>query len=168
MRPRAVKGNYMNRDEHIKVIVGEECNEVAHRMSKALRFGLDQIQPGQPLTNRERVQEEFAHLVAVLEMIDPALTFVTPMQVSAKRERVEKYLRFAAECGTLTADVKSEAYAQFLAHILSHGLCHAEHCGDDPTLDAQARQAFIDAHQDICTCGAEKVLALAEEIGELT
>ena len=104
----------MTRDEHLMSIGMEECAEVAQRLSKALRFGLAQVQPsssadglhpagGNPsgLSNCQRVQEEFADLVAVLEMLDPQLTHVTAMQIAAKREKVEKYLRLSERCGTL-------------------------------------------------------------------
>jgi hypothetical protein len=39
----------MTRDEHLMTIAMEECAEVAQRVSKAVRFGMEEIQPGQPL-----------------------------------------------------------------------------------------------------------------------
>ena len=47
----------------------EECAEVIVRASKALRFGLDEIQPGQALTNRERLEAELNDLAGVLAML---------------------------------------------------------------------------------------------------
>ena len=45
----------MTREEHLLTIVAEECNEVAQRATKALRFSLEEIEPGQEFSNRERL-----------------------------------------------------------------------------------------------------------------
>lgn len=36
-------------------VIAEECAEVIQRVTKALRFGLDEVQPGQPWTNNYRI-----------------------------------------------------------------------------------------------------------------
>ena len=101
----------MNRQEHLMTIAMEECAEVSQRISKAMRFGMEQVQRDandkpeenpDRMTNRERIQEEFADLVAVLEMIDTGLVTVTSMQVAAKRDKVERYLVRSRDNGTLT------------------------------------------------------------------
>ena len=57
----------------------EESAEISQRVSKAIRFGLDEIQPGQELNNRERSEEEvndfggtlaFLHKQGILLMLD--------------------------------------------------------------------------------------------------
>lgn len=94
----------MTRTEHLLTILGEECAEVAQRVSKALRFGPTEIQPGQPLTNMERVGQELADLIAVYDMLiidqvatPPELRDLVP----AKKAKVEKFLRFSAARGTV-------------------------------------------------------------------
>lgn len=47
----------MKRHEHLLSILAEECCEVGQRVSKALRFGLDEVQPGQDLSNAERIKQ---------------------------------------------------------------------------------------------------------------
>lgn len=47
----------------------EEIHEVGQRICKANRFGLAEVQPGQDLTNEERIVYELADLVAVVEML---------------------------------------------------------------------------------------------------
>jgi hypothetical protein len=37
----------MTRQEMLLTIVAEECNETPQRVSKAIRFGLDEIEAGQ-------------------------------------------------------------------------------------------------------------------------
>ena len=106
----------MTRTEHLLVIAIEECHEVAQRLSKALRFGMMEIQPGQPLTNRERIRYEYSDLAAVLEMIDPATDGAggrihppSGSAMDAKREKVEHFLKYSAECGTLSDDPAAQA-----------------------------------------------------------
>lgn len=86
----------------------EECNEIqlaagdlAQRLSKALRFGLDQTQSEQILTNRERILMEFTDLVAVMELAGFTLSMIFDEQIKAKHAKVEKYLDKARAEGTL-------------------------------------------------------------------
>lgn len=94
----------MNRTDHLLDILAEECNEVALRVSKALRFGLDEVQPGQTLTNRQRIMVEVNDLYAALKMlgddsvIDPN---PDPNAVQAKIVKVEEFLVYSASCGRL-------------------------------------------------------------------
>lgn len=100
----------MTRREHLLVIAMEECAEVAQRVSKALRFGLEEIQAGQPFTNRQGIEYEFVDLCTVLEMaglID--LDFEGQFCVDAtmqgeKQRKVETYLRYSASVGCLSKD----------------------------------------------------------------
>jgi NTP pyrophosphatase (non-canonical NTP hydrolase) len=101
--------SHMNRKEHLLVIAAEECAEVAQRCAKALRFGLEQVQEDsddrpeenpQRLTNKERIAEEFAHLIAAMNML--GIT-VAVHRVDAKIERVEQYMKRSERCGTLQA-----------------------------------------------------------------
>lgn len=97
----------MNRQEHIIAVVGEEGVEVAQRASKAQRFGLDEVQPGQDLNNFERIMAEFADLCGAIELLRPGATIDAMIvalrpQIDAKKEKVEKFLLYSAEQGTLT------------------------------------------------------------------
>ena len=88
----------MKQGEHLLIILAEECAEVAQRCSKALRFGLDDIQPGQEMTNRQRIQEELADIMGVCAMLD----LVIPRAAArAKKARVEKFFELSRRLGTL-------------------------------------------------------------------
>lgn len=98
----------MTREEHLMTVAIEECSEVAQRVSKALRFGLEQVQqdaddsPEQNpdrKTNRERIHEEWCHLVAMMRMIGVPCATIAAMK--AKQQKVERYLLRSARCGTL-------------------------------------------------------------------
>jgi hypothetical protein len=93
----------MTTQEHLLTIVAEECAEVAQRASKALRFGLDEIQPGQPLTNAERIMEEFDYLYAVILMCQnrALLPGGVARRISEKQDKVNKFLTYSAKCGTV-------------------------------------------------------------------
>lgn len=94
----------MNRIEHLLSILGEECNEVAQRVSKALRFGLKESQAGQDLDNAQRIRKELDHLLVAVEMLceEGALSaYVDPNEMDRKRTAVEHYLKYSMECGTL-------------------------------------------------------------------
>jgi hypothetical protein len=83
----------------------EECAEVAHAASKSLRFGLDDAEPGQPHSNRERLVQELQDLRGVVVLLnrEGALSGAISDEgaVEAKIEKVEKYLHLSRGCGTL-------------------------------------------------------------------
>ncbi len=97
----------MTRTEHLLTILAEECSEVAQRVSKALRFGIDEVQPGQELTNADRITYEMVDLVAVFDMLCEAgvLPFIhrpafnENAGIAAKKAKVEKFLAFSAGRG---------------------------------------------------------------------
>lgn len=94
----------MDRTEHLLTILAEECNEVAQRCTKALRFGLDDIEPGQPMPNRDRIVQEFNDLYALMEMLqaeDHIDRVIDRMYIRNKTARVEEYLKLSEKNGCL-------------------------------------------------------------------
>ena len=97
----------MTIQEHLLVIVGEEGSEIAHRAAKALRFSLDETQPGQKLSNADRIMEEYYDLVAVIEKCQRMniLPEWDERQIifhkEAKNLKVEEFLVHSKENGTL-------------------------------------------------------------------
>jgi hypothetical protein len=104
----------MTRIEHLLTILAEECAEVAQRCTKALRFGLNEVQPEQNETNAERIAGELDHIGAVTTMLREGglLPSGDPFARAAKRAKVEQYLRYSAECGTLDEPAQSSAGAE--------------------------------------------------------
>lgn len=98
----------MTRQEHLLAIASEECVEVSKEIHKALRFGLEDHYPEHPLTNRQRIVTEIRDLIAVIEILeeegiinlDGDATWDQGLQ--AKKEKIEKYLKYSQEVGTLT------------------------------------------------------------------
>ena len=93
----------MTRTEHLLGIIAEECAEIAQRASKAQRFGLSEIQPGQSLTNAQRISEEYTDLVAVILMLNREypLSPISDDKLEAKRVKVEHFLKYSKQCGTI-------------------------------------------------------------------
>lgn len=95
----------MTRKEHLLTILAEECNETAQRASKALRFSLEEIQPGQSLSNGARITEEFSDLCAMIEMLQDEKclnAFWDRDRMELKKRQVEKFLLHSKANGTLT------------------------------------------------------------------
>jgi hypothetical protein len=74
------------------------------RVSKALHFGLEEVQPGQPLTNADRIHSELMDVLGVYDMLQQAgvLPGLAIHAIDAKRAKVEKFLAYSKECGVLT------------------------------------------------------------------
>jgi len=56
------------KQKEILDITQEECAEVIVAISKISRFGLDNIKPGKPKTNREHLAEELGDLQAMIDL----------------------------------------------------------------------------------------------------
>lgn len=100
----------MTRQEHLHVIAMEECDEISHRISKAARFGMSEVQPHDNpdcLTNRARIRLELADLLGVLDLLGlfSVYNMDEPELIAAatrKQAKVEQFLLLSKQCGTLT------------------------------------------------------------------
>lgn len=95
----------MTEQEYLLTILAEECAEVSQRVCKALRFGLAEVQPGQGLTNRERIEEELHDLCSVARLLEQRGTlsrvYPTPVEVLEKREKIERFRVVSVAQGVL-------------------------------------------------------------------
>jgi hypothetical protein len=93
----------MNRVEHLLTILSEECAEVSQRATKALRFSLSEVQPGQDFTNAQRIMHEWADLAGTLDLLiaEGHLKFPADFieRCEQKKSNIEKFLRRSAEHG---------------------------------------------------------------------
>ncbi len=99
----------MNRIEHLLVIFAEECSEVAQEVSKALRFGVNE-QRDLPTSNLDRIKKEFSQLLAMREMLETegVVINIDFKVIRDKKAKVEEYLLYSKECGTLSANELGE------------------------------------------------------------
>lgn len=99
----------MNRLEHYLSCLGEEGSEVAQRVSKALRFGLSEIQPDQPETNADRIVAELKDTIAVVMILQNEFGairnfFPSLAEVAAKRDKIERHMAISRAQGVLSDD----------------------------------------------------------------
>ena len=93
----------MNRQEHLLTILAEECVEVAHAVTKSLRFGLDDQFKGNPI-NKDHLSQELGDLLGIYfklireGIIDPPAESL----ITAKDAKIEKYLSYSKLRKTLT------------------------------------------------------------------
>ncbi len=99
----------MNTTEYLLSKLAEECAEVTQRATKAQRFGLDEVQPGQYLNNRQRLTDEVEDLLVILSMLeDRGIVVLDHLEsaVDEKEAKILKYMEYSRQCGTLVDDVK--------------------------------------------------------------
>ena len=95
----------MNSQEHFLTCLAEECSEVAQRISKALRFSLNEVQPGQSLNNAQRISGELKDLNAIagyLDMLGVIPGFLpSDDEAQAKIEKIFKFMKLVRDQGAL-------------------------------------------------------------------
>ena len=94
----------MNKVEYLLTCLAEEAVEVAQRATKAMRFGCDEVQPGQPLSNVQRISQELSEVFALAELLEEEGVRILPLSSDAierKREKVAVFMKYSRECGTL-------------------------------------------------------------------
>jgi len=74
-------------ERELLTILVEECAEIQQRATKALRFGLAEIQPGQHFTNKFRLGSEIGDL---MEVIQRCLAAQVVRETAIKQGRVHK------------------------------------------------------------------------------
>lgn len=90
--------------------LAEEASEVAQRASKAIQFGLGEVQPGQELDNADRLTGEVIDFLAVLDMLVDRGMIVLPgegefrVRVREKNAKILKYARMSHQRGELAED----------------------------------------------------------------
>ena len=99
----------MKRDDHLLVILAEEASEIIKDSTKALRFGIDDCHPVTKETNRDRLVCELNDFIAMIEMLQTEgmlpLDVFDRVKIQAKKEKVERYLRYSQELGRLNETV---------------------------------------------------------------
>jgi NTP pyrophosphatase (non-canonical NTP hydrolase) len=71
-------------------IAQEECAEVIQAISKISRFGIDNLKPGKPKTNREHLEEELGDLLAMVDILENMEAINMDSVNLARRAKIEK------------------------------------------------------------------------------
>lgn len=93
----------MNYLDHLLTIVIEEASEVIKDACKAQRFGMGDKEPGQDLTNEERLWNEANDFVGTLELVQDLRGFggLRREAMEAKKEKIKKYTEISIKIGQL-------------------------------------------------------------------
>jgi len=89
----------MTRQETLLAILAEECGEVTQRVTKILRFGLENKRPRQEFSNAELLKQEFNDLLVAMSMVyetNPkafGCYVIDEKHQKQKREKVEFHLK---------------------------------------------------------------------------
>lgn len=91
----------MTKEQFLLTCIAEECCELGQRATKAIRFGLDEVQRNQDQTNAQRFVGELTDLTALVEMLteDGRFPQITREGLDAKKDKFNKYLLYSAELG---------------------------------------------------------------------
>jgi hypothetical protein len=98
----------MTPDEHAFLKLGEECSEVRTRIDKLLQFGPNEKEPGQDLTNLQRLRLELADVSAAIfrlhdkGLLDPISGDELVEHILAKDNRVDRYLQYSIQLGRVS------------------------------------------------------------------
>lgn len=105
----------MNKKEYLLTQLASDCMGVALRVTKALHFGLDEVQPGQPFNNYARLMVEVYDMMGSLSLLqDEGILKVETDQLSedaieVKKIKILKYLDYADKhCGTLSPRLRQD------------------------------------------------------------
>lgn len=86
----------MTEEQYYLLCFAEECNEASHRILKAIRFGLFEVQPRQEFTNRDRIQQECQDLFAVEQILIQkqilAPYSLTHEIIETKHNKIKKFM----------------------------------------------------------------------------
>jgi len=94
--------------EHLLQKVSEECVEVSKEISKALLFGLEDVEPKGINTNREKIQNELADLLGVVELLtDKGILNKSEIfhknKISIKKLKVLDWMKYSIDKGITIA-----------------------------------------------------------------
>jgi hypothetical protein len=92
------------------LILMEEAAEIQQRVSKLLRFGMNDKEPGQDLTNVTRLRSEICDFKAVISLLEENCNLLPIAQdeedaaIIAKRKKVERYMQLSISLGRVSRD----------------------------------------------------------------
>ena len=94
--------------EAIRELTAKELADVIQRCSKQLRFGRDEVQPGQDLPNSERLRDELLDVLCCIRFleqsgqIDPISKTDVDAHMTGKQEKIDRMLALSRAQGRLT------------------------------------------------------------------
>lgn len=92
----------MNLEQHLLLKLSEEASEISQIASKAIQFGLINVEPSTGKFNIDRIKEEINDLLGVIELLNNTISFgFSPDEkaIEAKGLKVIRYLEDSIRLG---------------------------------------------------------------------
>jgi len=84
-----------SKTKEVMDILQEECAEVIQAVSKISRFGIDNLKPGKPKTNREHLEEELGDMLAMIDILKEKGIVSGACLEAAKYAKIEKLKKWS-------------------------------------------------------------------------
>lgn len=84
-----------DKDYETLLITLEECAEVTQAISKCFRFGIDQVKPSNPKTNREHLEEEIGDLMCMVDIMIQRNIISNENVVTARANKMNKLIQWS-------------------------------------------------------------------------
>ena len=81
--------------QEVMSILAEECAEVIQAISKCQRFGMENLKPGKPKSNREHLEEEIGDLLAMVDILHELDIVSWTNLDEAKEAKIEKLKKWS-------------------------------------------------------------------------
>lgn len=97
-----MRTNAQTYDQYLIDVAAEELFEIGQRLMKVKRFGIEEAQPGQDKTNRQRLEDEindFLGVVSLLQKLNIIGEVGDEAALEAKRQRIYQYATYSFERG---------------------------------------------------------------------
>src|SRR5688572_15730941 len=101
---KTINSEALTETQHLLSVLAEECGEIGQRVTKALRFGLREIQPGQDMTNETRITLELCDLWGTIELLqERGILSAFPVRylIDRKKEKVATFMSYANQIGMI-------------------------------------------------------------------
>lgn len=110
-------------EREILTIFGEECCEAAQRASKIHRFGAEDRQSGQELTNVDRLSDEYGDVLAMGDVLAKIGLLDIPRALAQKPKKLEKLWKYLQHDGdpNVPDAMRQAAYAAAAKKCLNAG-----------------------------------------------
>ena len=102
-----MSSNVKTKEEHILYCIGEESGEIQQVLGKIGRFGMLDMNPTTNVNNFMHLMYEMHDIIAVWEMLCDEIgedSEISRRLIDKKKNRVEKYMRYARKRGVLEDD----------------------------------------------------------------
>lgn len=81
-------------EAELLTILGEEAAETIQRATKAMRFGLSEVQPGQGRTNAQRLAQEIGDFLGMVDQLIAQGLLAKDDVEEARRRKLYKLIQF--------------------------------------------------------------------------